>query len=165
MRSKEEVLQLIAELEADYETIADLFQKNILMTQKIELIEPDEFDWAGLGYTIHNLYTAFENYFLRIAKFFENQVDKAAWHRCLLLRMTLHIETIRPAVISKDVFRELDELRGFRHIFRYMYQYELDPDKMRLVNARIPRVRALFPAEHQNFIAYLRQLVDFGESL
>ncbi|GAK61443.1 hypothetical protein U27_01343 [Candidatus Vecturithrix granuli] len=165
MRSKEEVLQLIAELEADYETIADLFQKNMLMTQKIELIEPDEFDWAGLGYPIHNLYTAFENYFLRIAKFFKNYLDKAEWHRSFLLRMTLHIESIRPAIISKDLFRELDELRGFRHVFRYMYQYELDPDKMRLVNARIPRVRALFPAEHQNFIAYLRQLADSVESL
>lgn len=165
MRSKEELLQLIAELEADYEMISDLFQKNMLMTQKIELIEPDEFDWAGLGYTIHNLYTAFENYFLRIAKFFENQLDSAEWHRSLLFRMTLHIESIRPAILSKDLFRELDELRGFRHVFRYMYQYELDPDKMRLVNARIPRVRALFPAEHQNFIAYLKQLADSMESL
>ncbi|MDY0092605.1 MAG: hypothetical protein RBT80_07870 [Candidatus Vecturithrix sp.] len=109
MRSKEEVLQLLAELEADYEMIAALFQKNMLMT--------------------------------------------------------LHIESIRQAILSKDLYRELDELRGFRHAFRYMYQYELDPDKMRLVNARIPRVRALFPAEHQNFIMHLRRLADAVESL
>lgn len=165
MRSKEEILQLIAELKADYEMIADLFQKNMLITQKIELIEPDEFDWAGLGYTIHNLYTTFENYFLRIAKFFENYLDRAEWHRSLLLRMTLNIESIRPAIISKELFRELEELRGFRHVFRYMYQYELDPDKVQFVNARIPRVRELFPAEHQNFITYLRQLADSVESL
>jgi hypothetical protein len=60
MRNKEEVLQLIAELQADYETIAELIRKNRRMTQKIEHIEPDEFDWAALGYTLHNLYTANE---------------------------------------------------------------------------------------------------------
>ena len=160
MKSKEEVLQLIAELEADYETIEDLFRKNTLMTRKIPLIEPDEFDWAGLGYTIHNLYTAFENYFLRIASFFENHVAKTTGYPSILLRMTLHIEPIHTVVISKDLFQELEELRGFHHVFHYKPQYALDPDKMQLVNTHIPRMRVLFPEEHQNFIAHLRQLAE-----
>jgi hypothetical protein len=160
MRNKEEVLQLIAELQADYETIAELIRKNRFMTQKIGRIEPDEFDWAALGYTLHNLYTAFENYFLRIAKFFGNALEKTEWHRALLFRMTLNIEPVRPAMISKDLFRELDDLRGFRHIFRYMYQYQLDPAKMKLVNERIPRIDKLFVEEHPQFIAYLRQLAE-----
>ena len=45
-----------------------------LLTRKIEKIEPDEFDFSALGYTIHNIYKLMENYFLRITKFFENNI-------------------------------------------------------------------------------------------
>lgn len=36
-------------------------------------------DVIALGYTIHNYYNAVENYFLRIAKFFENHLDPSTW--------------------------------------------------------------------------------------
>ncbi len=36
--------------------------------------------WA-LAYLIHHLYTAFESYFLRVAKHFGSNLDDSAWHR------------------------------------------------------------------------------------
>lgn len=59
--------------------------------KEIEFLKPDEFDYIALAYTIVNLYNLMENYFSRIAKCFENNVDKLIWHKDLLRRMTLDV--------------------------------------------------------------------------
>ena len=69
-------------------SIQELLSKNRRATERIEAGANDELDWAALGYTLHNIYCAFENYFLRIAKFFENGLDQRFWHGELLDRMT-----------------------------------------------------------------------------
>ena len=48
----------------------------------------------------------------------------------LLKRMTIEVKGVRPPLLSKEVYRILDELRGFRHVFRHAYSYELDPEKV-----------------------------------
>ncbi len=71
-----------------------------------------------VAYHLHNLYSAFEDIFQRVAETFENQVsDRAQWHAQLLRRMTLDIEGIRPRLLSPETFDCLDELRRFRHVF------------------------------------------------
>jgi uncharacterized protein YutE (UPF0331/DUF86 family) len=84
-----------------------------------------------LGYLLHNLYCAFEDLFQEIAKTFENRIDDPAkYHRQLLRRMLIEVPKMRPGVLSQDSFRMLDELRGFRHIFRHSYTYRLSPEKV-----------------------------------
>lgn len=86
---------LRAELKQDYEIIELNFGKNREMSQRIASSdEAGEYDYAALGYTLHNLYNALEAYFLRIAKFFENNLDEAEWHRLLVRRMTLEISGV-----------------------------------------------------------------------
>jgi len=160
MRNKTNLLSLIAELKDDFDLVQECIEKNRLANQKVASIEPDEFDWASLGYTLHNLYNAFENYFLRIAKFFENTVDESQWHKDLLRRMSIEISSVRPAVISKSLLFLLDDLRGFRHVFRYVYQNRLDVQKMQLVNSKVPEIERLFQKEHADFINYLSELVE-----
>lgn len=47
------------------------------------------------GYYLHNLYNAFENICLNVARTFENQVDdRSQWHAVLLKRMTLDVESL-----------------------------------------------------------------------
>lgn len=72
MRRSEEIEQLRSELQQDLHFIRRNYKKNREMTERIRLsAEDDEYQYAALGYTIHNIYNAFESYFLRIAKFFE----------------------------------------------------------------------------------------------
>ena len=88
----------------------------------------------SLAYQLHNLYCAYEDLFKIVAEYFENQIeDETRWHQELLWRMTLSIEGVRPALLSRESFRLLDSLRAFRHFFRHAYTYELDPRKVRLV--------------------------------
>lgn len=94
---------LIAELKQDYDFIVLNGKKNATMSGRIAVgNDHDEFAYAALGYTLHNLYNAFEGYFFRIAKFFENNISDLTWHKGLLERMTLDIDGVRPALFGLD---------------------------------------------------------------
>lgn len=93
------------------------------------------------AYQLHNLYSAVEDLFKIVAGAFENNIaDLSRWHTELLRRMTLTIEGIRPALISKESAELLDELRSFRHRFRHAYLTQLDS---RRVRENIERARSL----------------------
>ena len=94
----------------------------------IEATEPDSSERKShLGYLLHNLYCALEDLLQEVAKTFENRLeDPARYHRELLQRMHLDIPGIRPRLLHTPGYQLLNELRGFRHIFRHAYDYELD---------------------------------------
>ena len=78
-----------------------------------------------LAFRLHSLYNAFDNVFQNIAAAYENTPDDATrWHAQLLQRMRLDLMPVRPAVIDKAAYDALDELRRFRHLFRYAYDVE-----------------------------------------
>lgn len=159
MRSADSVEQLRAELRQDLEFIESNYRKNREMTHRVERSESeDEFLYAALGYTIHNLYNAIESYFFRIAKFFENQLGDADWHKTLVDRMTLTIEGIRPAVIDLELARRIDELRRFRHLFRNLYKAPLIPAKVRFANEAARGIDKPLGEAHERFDGFLRDL-------
>ena len=51
--------------------------------------------------------------------------------------MLLNIKDVRPALLSEVGYRILNELRGFRHVFRHAYSYGLDDER---VNALLRKV-------------------------
>jgi hypothetical protein len=90
------------------------------------------------GYWLHNLYSAFEDLFKIVAGFWENSIQPdRGFHANLLKRMLLRIEGVRPPVISEGSFLILSELKGFRHVFRHAYSYELDDERVRFLLRRV----------------------------
>ncbi|MDA8426808.1 MAG: hypothetical protein M0Z80_11790 [Treponema sp.] len=152
-REAEDYGRLVTELEAGYLSIQELFAKNRRATERIEAGANDELDWAALGYTLHNIYCAFENYFLRVAKFFENGLDQRFWHKDLLDRMTLEISGTRPRLFPREYARRMDELMRFRHAFRNVYGDGLDPRRLRILNGDLPSLVADFGPFHAAFVA------------
>ncbi len=79
---------------------------------------PDEVV-ESIGYWFHNLYCAHEDLFKIICSFWENNISfSSGYSTALLRRMVFAIEGIRPALLSQESLRVLDELRGFRYVFR-----------------------------------------------
>ncbi|UCF97120.1 MAG: hypothetical protein JSV89_18395 [Spirochaetaceae bacterium] len=150
-KKKSDLLRLIAELDSDASLLESLAYKNRKAWQRIEQGSNEELDWAALGYTIHNIYNLLENYFLRISKFFENSLDPLSWHRALIEHMSLELEGIRPALLNRDLAIRIDELRSFRHIFRNIYQSELDPKRVELVQGRLGATLSAFKKAHIEF--------------
>ncbi len=119
----------------------------------------DEMDLLALGSALHALYNAFEGYFLRIAKFFENNVDKLAWHRDLLDHMALEIPGVRPALLpSRVMLEQIDELRRFRHLFRNLYKTRIHPGKLKIVCGSAHGIDADFHTAHKVFLAWVTEV-------
>lgn len=154
------LLNLIGELEYEVDVLRELAAKNAKSLERLRAGVPEEYDHAALGYSIHNLYNAFENYALRIAKCFENHLDPGAWHRELVKRMTMEIPQVRPRVWSPEVARHVDELRRFRHAFRHIYDSGLDPAKLMLAQDHVrPAVEGVLES-HERFLLMLQSLIS-----
>lgn len=150
---------LIEELELAAEHVSGQYEKFLEMRRRYESADAqDEMAIAALGYTVHNLYNAIENYFLRIAEFFENNLDNDSWHRDLINRMALSIEGVRPALLGRDQLESFHELRAFRHVFRVIYDSTLDPRTLAIAADHVePAVGALRSA-HESCLATLREI-------
>ncbi len=151
---------LQAELSADVVILKELYQKYDLLHQKLNRITPDEFDYVALGYIIVNIYSLIENYFLRIAKAFENNLEQSRWHKHLLQRMSLDIPAIRPAFMGRQDYPFFDELRAFRHVFRHIYQSELDIDRLLALDSKVPQGVERFYELHRQYLQKLETIID-----
>ncbi|MDA8122932.1 MAG: hypothetical protein M0Z38_10245 [Deltaproteobacteria bacterium] len=155
----ERLRTLKAELDADMKILEALEGKYNKAKAKLKRIEPDELDFAGLAYTIVNTYSLMENYFLCVAKGFENAIERDRWHKDLVKRMSLEIEGVRPALLETRDVPLIDELRAFRHVFRNIYQGELDTGKLNLVDSRMPDALRAFKSAHRRFGVALDRLI------
>jgi uncharacterized protein YutE (UPF0331/DUF86 family) len=72
--------------------------------------------------------------------------------------MKLEIEHYRPAVIDEELYRLLEDLRGFRHVFRHRYSFELDWDRERLVANQFRRTAAMLRPQITAFLAKLNEM-------
>ena len=113
------------------------------------------------GYHLHNLYNAFESVFRLVAAAFENDVpDATQWHRLLLERMGRAIEGVRPALLSPEAVVALDELRRFRHLFRHLYQAELDASGVATALRRAWQLQGMYKEEVGAFLSFLDGLTE-----
>jgi hypothetical protein len=80
----------------------------------------------GVALNLHGFYAGVERVFEDIARTMEKSVpDGPDWHQDLLLQMSAEIAAVRPAVISRETRRCLEEYRGFRHVVRNVYAFNL----------------------------------------
>ena len=116
------------------EDLAAIERLNVELSQLIASLaapEPEFRDMAAVAYVLHNVYCALESGFEQVSRTFENHItDPAQWHRELLAKMFLEIPAVRPAVLPADLRGFLNDLRGFRHLFRHSYDFQLDPEKL-----------------------------------
>jgi len=151
-----QILTLKAEIEADLQAIGEIYS----LLDRLPALPSDDEKQIVIAYYLHNLYSAFESIFQRIATTFENQIsDQAGWHADLLRRMALNIEGIRPPVLGPAAYEGLDELRRFRHLFRSAYRVHFDPDRLALVIKKARAVQDIYREDIGRFVAFLDDLL------
>jgi uncharacterized protein YutE (UPF0331/DUF86 family) len=151
---KEKISLLLGYMESQEEEIDKILSE-------IREINPETKEkTVYLAYNLHNLYNAFEDLFREIAKIFENEIENLDYyHKELLKRMTIEISGIRPKILSKESYAILDELRGFRHIFRHAYTYEIIPEKIEFLKDKLLRNWDLIKRDLYNFKSWLKSLL------
>ncbi len=150
-----EIQTLKAEISADLQAIEEIYRE----MDRLPAAAGDEYWPIVEAYFLHNLYTAFESVFQRIARLFGNGVsDQSGWHADLLRRMSLDIEGIRPHVIGHDTYLALDELRRFRHLFRSGYRLHFDAARLATVRHEANHLRSLYGGDFAVFLKFLDAL-------
>ncbi len=110
---------------------------------------------------LHDFYTGIERIFQKIAKDIEGDVvNGRGWHKALLEDMALEIPEVRPRVITDEFCRRLDDYLRFRHLFRGIYGFELEVERMRPLFDDLEEVFTALERQLQNFLAALAQIAN-----
>ncbi len=117
-----------------------------------------QYDLVILADIITDYYTCLETLFVRISKFFENNLEQDRWHKHLLEKMQIEIPGIRNAVLSEECFFLLNEFLRFRHFKRYYYDYNYDADKMQFLEKKLLQSIPLVERDLQKFDDFLGEL-------
>ena len=112
----------------------------------------DDGYWDGVALNLHGYYTGVEHIFEDISRTMDASLPTGSeWHLDLLLQVSSEIDGIRPAVISRATRECLDEYRGFRHVVRNVYAFNLRPVRMKEL---VDRLHLCFLAVYHDLDAF-----------
>lgn len=118
----------------------------------------------GVALNLHGFYAGVERIFEDIARTLDEAVPSGPdWHRDLLLQMSAAIDGVRPAVISQETRFCLDEYRGFRHVVRNVYTFNLRPLRVQELTENLRACYQRLSAELAGFISFLSDLDKVGD--
>ena len=109
--------------------------------------------------TLAGWYTRIETVFLRISRFFENDLAGERWHHDLLEKMRLDLPGIREPVIAEETAGLLAELLRFRHFKRYYFDLDYDWDRIGFAQKKYAQAQPLVRRDLDRFLGFLRRLV------
>ena len=152
MEPQKQIVIFLAEFDFQVRQIDSIYgslAKKVVAIEKqrvtVETVE-------SAGYWMHNLYCAFEDLFKLVAGFWENNLSaNGEYHIHLLKRMLVEIEGVRPALLSNAAYKYLNELRGFRHVFRHAYSYGLDDERVSALLRKILEQKDIVMSDLQAF--------------
>ena len=139
----------------DLEEIVDRAE---LLSDKARRTGDDDY-LDGVALNLHGFYTCAEQIFEDVARSMEKSIPSgSAWHRDLLLQMSAEVRTIRPRVISRETRRCLDEYRGFRHVVRNVYTFNLLSSRLQELAEQLRKCCLSVKSDLDEFSRFLEQL-------
>ncbi|MCX7726832.1 MAG: hypothetical protein N2053_08280 [Chitinispirillaceae bacterium] len=158
------IKELIADLNKCLEKINKIEKFYIKFKKdRVNFFKKESYDLIILADIFIDIYTCIETSFVRICKFFENNLDSERWHSHLLEKMTIEIPTVRPRVINNETFSVLQEFLKFRHFRRYYFEFEYDRKRMDYLESRFSELIDLVKKDLKRFIRRLRMIENKKE--
>lgn len=118
--------------------------ENYLSTHVGEISDGEWGVVSAVSLGIYNIYNDIEDILISLAKDVDGLAPSGStMHQDVLDQMSAEIANSRPAVLVQDLYEALTELKGFRHLVRHRYGFELKAEK---VQENLDRVREAFPA-------------------
>jgi hypothetical protein len=113
----------------------------------------------GVALNLHGFYAGVEHIFEDIARSIDASApDGSDWHRALLLQMSAAVDDLRPAVISRETRFCLEAYRGFRHIVRNIYTFNLQPARLQELTMGLRGCYAALQHDLHEFASFLKQV-------
>src|SRR3546814_319199 len=107
---------------------------------------------------IHNVYNGVEDVLLSLANDVDGLVPSGpTMHQDVLDQLSAEVAGTRPAVLDAELYQSLSELKGFRHLVRHRYGFDLKPEK---VQENFDRMRLAFPSFVDAIVSLERVLIE-----
>lgn len=149
---------LAARIRAELVDIEQVVNRTQHLLTKAQQQQDDDY-LDGVALNLHSFYAGAERLFEEIAREIDGSVPSSSdWHRALLIQMSAEIRDRRPAVIARDTRQCLDNYRGFRHVVKNIYAFNLDPSRIQELVSTLPHCYASFVRDLNNFCDFLEQL-------
>ncbi len=134
-----------------------------MLRQKAEQSGDDGY-YDGVALNLHGFYAGVERIFEDISRNLDESVPSGPeWHRDLLIQMSAAIENIRPDVIKSQTRHVLDEYRGFSHVVRNVYTFNLRPSRLRELVHDLRGCYQMLHHDIQIFIEFIKRLDQPGK--
>ncbi|MBF8435506.1 hypothetical protein I0Q91_00310 [Halanaerobiaceae bacterium Z-7014] len=147
---------LISRIENELDELDKVVEKINSGWERIENTY-DELILDSIALNLHDYYAGLERIFELIATEIDDNIPQGeSWHQDLLNQMKISIKKVRPQVISKEIANKLDEYRGFRHIVRNVYTFNLSKERIK------PLVKNLSPLKEE-IRKDIEEFIDFLE--
>ena len=149
-------IQLVCSLiEEELKSINDLVPRIKLAWEKAAE-NSDDLYLDSVALNLHGFYSGIERVFELIAKRIDGGLPSGDnWHRELLRQMTIEIKKVRPVVISEATYNHLNNYRGFRHIVRNVYTFNLSVSKLQVLIDNLNIAYTGFKADIDNFCCFI----------
>lgn len=119
----------------------------------------DDYYVDAVALNLHGFYAGVEHLLELIADGVDQTRPAGAnWHQELLQQMTAEIPGVRPAVLSVQTRNRLDRYRGFRHVVRNVYTFNLDPEQIGLLVQQLPTAYQGLVEELSGFADLLQRI-------
>jgi hypothetical protein len=130
------------------------------LLEQVRERKPNETEIMACAALLHAFYMGIENIFKRICRRLDESLPHGdSWHVELLMGMTKPTNA-RPAVISESLFVHLRGYLGFRHLFRNLYTFHLNWNRMEPLVKMIEEVREKVEKELIQFIREMEKTSD-----
>ncbi len=153
-------LTLAARISRHLSDIKKVVNRSEVLYEEAKLAQNKAY-FEALALNLHSFYLGAEHMFEDVARTIDQNIPTGSdWHRALLQQMSLDIPSLRPPVIQDETYKCLDEYRGFRHVVRHGYTFDLQTNR---VQELAEGLRDCFTAVQQdlnNFIQFLHQLAN-----
>ncbi|HME54933.1 MAG TPA: hypothetical protein VKM55_22195 [Candidatus Lokiarchaeia archaeon] len=161
MNEETHVRILISKLESELGKLVDINMKLIAFHESRGEEPKDELELRLYGSFLHDFYTCVERIMREIAAGIDGEVPQGeSWHSDLLEQMALEIPGVRMAILSTTTKEELHEFLRFRHVFRNVYGFELNWDKIKTLMDKYSTVYYNVESSIHELIAFLSKIMQ-----
>lgn len=142
------------------EDLSRVVSRTELLAAKAQQTGDDGY-WDAVALNLHGFYAGTEHVLEDIARTVDESLpDGAGWHQDLLLQMSAEVKAVRPPVLSQATRHCLDEYRGFRHVVRNVYTFNLNPTRLAALSGGLRSCLEMTAGDLSDFSAFVLRLAE-----